>query len=218
MAFAGFGPEAFTWFAGLEADNAKPWFDAHRAQYDQHVRGALEALLEEVAGGAPVKLMRQHRDVRFSRDKSPYKTRTYGVVDGRLYAELSSGGLFAGTGIYGFAPDQLERYRAAVADDASGGELESILGALDAAGVEVFGEALKVAPRGFPRDHPRVALLRHKLLLAGARLAPDEETRTISRTAALAHAQDTWTACAPMSAWLDTYVGASTLPPPPARR
>jgi uncharacterized protein (TIGR02453 family) len=215
--FSGFAPEAFTWFAGIEAENTKAWFAEHRAVYDEAVRGALEAMLVEIAGDAPVKLMRQHRDTRFSNDKSPYKTRTYGAIDGRLYAEVSSAGLFAGTGIYGFAPDQLERFRAAVADEETGTEIEAIVGALDAAGVETFGEALKVAPRGYPRDHPRAPLLRHKMLIAGARLAPDAATGAISRTAALTHAQDTWTACAPMNAWLDVHVGPSTLPPPASR-
>jgi uncharacterized protein (TIGR02453 family) len=218
-AFTGFPRATFTWFAGLEADNSKAWFAARRDTYDNAVRGELEALLEELADelGGRVKLFRQHRDTRFSKDKSPYKTRTYGAIDGRLYAEVASAGLFAGTGIYGFAPDQLERFRAAVADEETGTEIEAIVGALDAAGVETFGEALKVAPRGYPRDHPRAPLLRHKMLIAGARLAPDPATGAISRTAALTHAQDTWTACAPMNAWLDVHVGPSTLPPPPSR-
>jgi uncharacterized protein (TIGR02453 family) len=219
VGFSGFGSAAFAWFAGIEAENTKAWFTANRPTYDADVRGPLEAMLVEIAGDdAPVKLMRQHRDTRFSRDKSPYKTRTYGAIDGRLYAEISSAGLFAGTGIYGFAPDQLERFRAAVGDEVTGNEIEAIVGALEADGIETWGEALKVAPRGYPRDHPRARLLRHKMLIAGARLRPDETTGTISRTAALTHARDTWAACAPMLAWLDVNVGPSTAPPPPPRR
>src|SRR5689334_3791821 len=114
MAFGGFGPAAFTWFAGLEKDNNKAWFDAHRDTYEREVRGPLTELLEELAGDAPVWLARPNRDVRFSKDKSPYKTRAYGTIDGRLYCELSSPGLFAGTGLYHMDAGQLERYRAAV--------------------------------------------------------------------------------------------------------
>ncbi|HWI72681.1 MAG TPA: DUF2461 domain-containing protein [Baekduia sp.] len=212
MAFGGFGPAAFAWFAGLEADNSKTWFTAHRPEYDGEVRGPLTELLEELAGDAPVHLARPHRDIRFSRDKSPYKTRAYGTIDRRLYAELAATGLFAGTGYYGLERDQLERYRAAVADDAAGTALESIVGALDAGGVETYGEALKTVPRGFDRDHPRAPLLRHKLLIAGARTPPDPE-RGISRDAALEHLRDTWSACAPMLAWLDEHVGPSQLEP-----
>jgi uncharacterized protein (TIGR02453 family) len=210
MGFSGFGPEAFAWFAGLEADNAKPWFAAHRPVYEAAVRGPLTALLEELAGDAPVHLARAHRDTRFSRDKSPYKTRAYGTIDGRLYAEIAASGLFAGTGYRILARDQLERFRAAVAGEPAGPALESIVGALDAGGVETYGEALKTVPRGYDRDHPRAPLLRHKLLIAGARIPPDPQG--ISRDAALEHLRDTWSACAPMLAWLDEHVGPPAEP------
>jgi uncharacterized protein (TIGR02453 family) len=220
MPFAGFPPETFAWFTGLEADNSRAWFTAHRATYDEHVRGQLDELLEELADerGGRVKLFRQHRDTRFSADKSPYKTTTYGVIADRpdglaaLYLQLSSAGLFAGTGYYQLAADQLARFRDAVADDTTGPALEQAVAAVHAAGVETYGEALKTAPRGFPRDHPRAGLLRHKSLIAGARRAPG--ARGIPRAQALAHARKTWDACAPMNAWLDAHVGASELPPP----
>ena len=81
-AFAGFPPEAFAWFTGLEADNSKRWFDAHRETYDTAVRGQFEAMMDDLADdlGGEVKVFRQNRDLRFSADKSPYKTRTYGVI------------------------------------------------------------------------------------------------------------------------------------------
>jgi uncharacterized protein (TIGR02453 family) len=210
VAFDGFSADSFSWFAGLEADNSKAWFTEHRETYDRAVRGALEALLEELTGefGGYVKLFRQNRDIRFSRDKSPYKTRTYGVIldrpDSRaaLYAEISRPGLFAGSGYHMLDSAQLERFRGAVMDDRSGPELERAI-----AGIETFGEALKTAPRGYPRDHPRVKLLRHKSLVAGSRLAP--RANRIGRDAALAHVRDTWNACGPMNAWLDAHVGAT---------
>jgi uncharacterized protein (TIGR02453 family) len=159
-----------------------------------------------------VRMFRQHRDVRFSRDKSPYKTTTYGVIEERpdgaaLYAQLSARGLFAGTGYYTLTADQLARFRDAVADDGAGEHLERALDAVHAAGVETFGEALKTAPRGFARDHPRVALLRHKALFGGARLEPGPDG--IARDAALEHARRTWAACVPMTAWLHEHVGPS---------
>ena len=213
MGFAGFGPEAFAWFAGLEADNSKTWFHAHRETYDDAVRGPLAELLEELAGDAPVHVSRPNRDIRFSKDKSPYKTRAYGTIDRRLYAEVAGTGLFAGTGYRGFARDQLERFRAAVDDEGSGGALFEIVGALTSDGVETFGTALQRVPRGYAPDHPRGELLRHKLLIAGARIPP-EPRAGIGRDAALDHLRDTWTACAPLLAWLDEHVGASDLPPP----
>jgi uncharacterized protein (TIGR02453 family) len=218
--FTGFPPATFRWFAGLQADNSRAWFSAHRATYDDAVRGALEAMLEELADelGGRVHLFRQHRDVRFSPDKSPYKTTTYGLVADRpaslaaLYAQLSATGLFAGTGYHVLAADQLARFRDAVADDASGPGLERAVSAARAAGLEVFGQALKTAPRGHARDHPRVALLRHRSLVAGRRLAAGLDG--IPGAAALDHARSTWRACEPLNAWLDEHVGASALPPP----
>jgi uncharacterized protein (TIGR02453 family) len=217
-AFSGFSADAFAWFEGLEADNSKRYFAAHRDAYETAVRGALGAMLDELALalGGEVKLFRQHRDVRFSHDKSPYKTRTYGIVtalsDARapLYAELSSEGLFIGTGYYVLASDQLERFRESVADDGAGPELESAIETARAAGVETWGEALKTAPRGYPREHPRLALLRHKSLIAGQRLGRGHDA--IDREPALGHARAVWDACGPIVAWLDRHVGASEQP------
>jgi uncharacterized protein (TIGR02453 family) len=162
--FRGFPAAAFAWFAGLEADNSRAWFAAHRDTYDAAVRGPLEDLLEHMAdelGGGRVTLFRQHRDTRFSADKSPYKLTTYGVIgdrpdsDAALYAQLSRTGLYAATGYYQMAADQLERFRDAVADDTTGPPLEAIVEDVHAAGVETFGEALKTAPRGGAPDHTR---------------------------------------------------------------
>jgi uncharacterized protein (TIGR02453 family) len=174
------------------------------------VRGPLEALLDELAAelGADAKVFRQHRDVRFSPDKSPYKTRTYGVVlaePAPLFAQVDREGFFAGTGYHQLDATQLARFRDAVAADAAGRALERAIEAAHAAGVETFGEALKTAPRGYPRDHPRVGLLRHKALFGGRRLAAT--TDGIGATAALGHARATWAAGAPMNAWLAEHVG-----------
>jgi uncharacterized protein (TIGR02453 family) len=223
LAFEGFPREAFAWFAGLEADNSKPYFTAHRGTYDIAVRGALEAMLDELAeeldGG--VKMFRQNRDIRFSADKSPYKITTYGLVlrpdsPSGLYAQLSSSGLFVGTGYHMLAADQLARFRDAVVDDTTGPQLEQVVADVEGAGVETFGEALKTAPRGYPRDHPRVALLRHKSLVAGRRLPPG--SKGIGRAAALDLARQTWDACVPLNTWLDRHVGPSELPVEPRYR
>jgi uncharacterized protein (TIGR02453 family) len=223
--FRGFGPGVFDWFAGLERDNSREYFAATRETYENDVRGGLEALLDELAAdlGGEVKVFRQQRDLRFTPDKSPYKTRTYGIVHSvpaaraGLYAELSAHGLYAGTGYYQLARDQLERFRAAVADDTSGPGLERATAAAEAAGLELAGESLRTAPRGFPRDHPRIVLLRRKWLIAGRRMTPEGG---IDRDAALEQLAGTWRAAAPVNAWLDEHVGPSTLPPPsgPGRR
>jgi uncharacterized protein (TIGR02453 family) len=214
MEFAGFKREAFAWFEELEANNNRAWFAEHRETYERAVRDPLDELLELFADeiGGRVKLFRQHRDVRFSHDKSPYKTRTYGVVRERpqslapLYISLSAEGMFVGTGYYQLEAAQLSRFRDAVADDKAGPKLERAVDAARAGGVETFGEALKTAPRGYPNDHPRIALLRHRSLFAGRRLGP--KARGITRQAATNHARATFDSCGPMNAWLDAYVGA----------
>jgi uncharacterized protein (TIGR02453 family) len=164
-------------------------------------------------------MFRPNRDVRFSADKSPYKTATYGLIAERqdslaaLYAQLSVTGLFAGTGYHVLAADQLTRFRDAIADRAAGPALEKAIAGAEAAGLDTFGEALKTAPRGYPRDHPRVHLLRHKSLVAGRRFEPG--AKGITRDAAVGHTRATWAACAPLNAWLDHHVGASQIPSEP---
>ncbi len=219
VAFHGFSPEVFEWFAGLERDNTKDYFTTTRERYEREVRGGLEAMLDELSesfGGEP-RVFRQQRDLRFTRDRSPYKTRTYGVLQGApasgagLYAELSARGLYAGTGYHQMARDQLERFRDAVTDDRTGPRLVEACTAATDAGLELEGESLRSAPRGHPRDHPRIELLRRKALIAGRRAVPG--ARGMSRDAALDHVGATWRAAAPLNAWLDEHVGRSEIPP-----
>jgi uncharacterized protein (TIGR02453 family) len=214
--FQGFGAGVFEWFAGLERDNSKAYFTATRDLYETEVRGGLQAMLEELSEtfGGEVKLFRQQRDLRFAPDRSsPYKTRTYGLLhsvpgaQAGLYAQLSTHGLYAGTGYHRLARDQLERFRAAVADDDIGPRLAAATGAARAAGLDVVGESLRTAPRGYPRDHPRIELLRHRSLIAGRALPG---AAGIGRGEALGHVAGTWRSAAPLTAWLDEHVGTST--------
>jgi uncharacterized protein (TIGR02453 family) len=215
VTFEGFGTGAVAWFEGLERDNSRGDFQATRATYEDEVREPLQRMLRDLSleFGGDVHVFRQHRDVRFSSDKSPYKTRTYGLLHtvpdsaGALFAQISARGLYAGTGYWRMAGDQLERYREAVLRDADG---EALAGALDAvlrSGLELGPPALKTAPRGQPRDHPRVELLRYKELVAGRTLAPSPALAT---RAALDHVAATWRAAGPMVAWLDGRVGPHT--------
>ena len=216
-AFHGFGPEVFAWFAGLERDNSKAYFTANRERYETDVRGGLQTMLEELsqAFGGEVKVFRQQRNLRFAPAGSPpYKTRTYGLLHGvpgpaaALYAELSARGLYAGTGYHQLARDQLERFRTAVADDRTGPQLADLVAAARAGGLDVVGESLRTAPRGYPREHPRGELLRHKALVAGRSLPG---TSGVGRDEALQHVAATWRAAEPLNAWLDEHVGASTM-------
>ena len=133
--FGGFPERALIFFEGLEADNSKPYWTDNRAVYERDVRAPMLALLAELEDEfGPGKLFRPYRDVRFSRDKTPYKTNAAATV-GDYYLSLSADGLFLGGGIYHPAPDQLDRMRRAVADDVQGAALERIVADLGKAGL-----------------------------------------------------------------------------------
>jgi uncharacterized protein (TIGR02453 family) len=216
-AFEGFGAQVRAWFEGLEEDNSRAYFAARRDFYQESIREQMEALLTELSRefGGEVKMFRQNRDIRFSRDKSPYKTNTYGILYGSklaaqgLYASISSRGLVAGSGYHVMARDQLERYRDAVADERHGSELSRLVDRAERAGLEVWGESLSTAPRGYPKDHPQIDLLRRKSLTLGTTL---KFGRGISRARGLDFVTETWRGAAPVTAWLDEHVGASALP------
>lgn len=163
MAFDGWPAEALAFYVGLEDDNSREYWTSRKAVYQEKVLRPMEALLEELAPefGDP-KIFRPYRDIRFSPDKTPYKTHIGATLGGSCYVQLSADGLSAGSGRWHLEPDQLTRYRAAVAGP-DGAELAAIVTALTGAGVEVHGHGtLKSAPRGYRADHPRIALLRHK--------------------------------------------------------
>ena len=163
MAFKGWPIEAIEFYEGLEADNSKVYWERHKAVFDTKVRAPMEQLLAELAEefGAG-KLFRPYRDVRFSADKTPYKTNCAATL-GRCYVSFSADGLSAGGGLY--MPDSaaLARYRTAVEREKSGAQLVEIVGALHKSGYDTMAhEVLKTAPRGVDKNHPRIDLLRHK--------------------------------------------------------
>jgi uncharacterized protein (TIGR02453 family) len=215
--FRGWPPEALAFFEGLEADNSKAYWTAHKATYDDAVRAPMDALSDSVAADyGELVVFRPYRDVRFSKDKSPYKTACGALTEAEggeiCYVEISATGLMAASGYYHMASDQLERHRAAIDEDDSGEELVGIVADLEAAGYAIGAyDELRSAPRGFRRDHPRIRLLRLKGLIASRRFPPGA---WLSKPAARAKVVDTWRGCAPLNGWLARHVGPSTLPPP----
>ena len=204
--FTGWSPEAFDWFRELEANNNRDWFQAHRQTYDNAVRGPLEWLLAELYDQfGDGRVTRPNRDTRFSADKSPYKTGIYAVVErggggGGWYVHLNKEGLFAGGGIYDPERQKLAAIRSAIADDVSGKQLESIIAGMSAAGLRLMHEgALKTAPRGYPKDHPRVGLLRLQHLAAGIQHPPQEALHTPKAKELVV---DAWRAVSPLLDWV----------------
>ena len=212
--FRGFSKEGLAFLTGLEQDNTRAYFTANRATYEEGLKAPMEALLADLApefGAA--KMYRLNRDLRFTADKTPYKTQVtagvgYEIGNGAgYYVSISPDGLFLGAGAYHFSPDQLERYRTAVAADGSGAALETITHGLESAGYQLHGEALKSAPRGYPADHPRIGLLRHKGMAMG-RLHPPG--RWIHTAALRDRVIEDWRRAGPLNAWLAARVGGAT--------
>ena len=201
--------EALEFFEGLEADNSKTYWQQHRDVYEQKVRVPMEELLKELAPDwGEGRIFRPYRDIRFSRDKSLYKTNIAAVI-GDGYVHLSADALGVGSGMYEMAPDQLDRYRKAVDHDPSGDQLATRVVAAKAAGLEVIGhDVLKTAPKGYPKDHPRIELLRHKGLItwrewpAGAWLGTRKAKERVI---------EFFQQSKPVNDWLRTHVGPSTL-------
>lgn len=164
MPFTGWPVEAVEFYEGLEADNSRTYWHEHKSVYDRCVKAPMEELLAELGGGG--RIFRPNRDVRFSKDKSPYKLNCAAHLPDGGYVSFSADGLFVGSGLYMPDAAALRRFRAAVDDERSGVELVSIVDRLRKGGYEVGAhEVLKTAPRGFPADHPRIDLLRHKGLV-----------------------------------------------------
>ncbi len=211
--FAGFGEDLPVFFEGLEADNSRVYWTDHKAVYDLQVRGPLEALLADLEPEfGRAKIFRPHRDVRFSKDKSPYKTAASAVVhgddgDGSLYVQVDATGLMVGGGYYVMASDQVARYREAVAGSRTGAALVRAITSLETVGWSRGGEQLKRAPRGTDPDHPRIDLLRHKGL-AMFRQYEHEDWFFDQRAADVV--AGSWRALAPLNRWLAKHVGTST--------
>jgi len=169
----------------------------------------MQALLDDLSAEfGEGRIFRPNRDIRFSADKSPYKT-SIGAMLGQGYVEFSARGIGTGAGCHMMAPDQLTRMRAAVADDATGPRLEGIIAGLEASGIDVTShDRLATAPRGYAKDHPRIELLRNKDLVAGLHWGP--ETPWLHSPDAAEHVAAVLRASRPLVQWLDENVGAST--------
>jgi uncharacterized protein (TIGR02453 family) len=205
MAFSGWPEEALDFYDGLTADNSKSYWTEHKAVYDQKVLGPMADLTEELAAefGEP-KIFRPYRDVRFSADKTPYKTHIAAVIGRAGYLQLSAEGLGAGAGMWQMDPEQLGRYRDAVADDGPGVDLEKVIATLEQADITVHGHGvLKTAPRGYPADHPRVALLRYKGVTAWRQWPVEPWLGTAEAKDRIVSFLRT---TQPLCSWLDTHV------------
>jgi uncharacterized protein (TIGR02453 family) len=219
--FEGFGPHLLDFYEGLEVDNSKAYWLAHKAQFDAEIAEPLRALAEELAPqfGEP-KVFRPYRDVRFSADKTPYKEHASlgffggsggnGGHVGGLYFQISPEGVLIAGGLYDPARDQLERFRDLQDDPKAIRSLDALLPQLADEGFPLGdGAPLKTAPRGRSVDHPRIDLIRRTMLTVAHTFEPGNwifDRELLDRVVAGFEIIGRW------NSWLSDNVGPSDKP------
>lgn len=206
--FTGFPVAALDFYDDLELDNTKSFWEAHKAVYAESVKKPFEALAADLSPefGA-FKIFRPYRDVRFAKDKTPYKTHQGAFVAAGpsmgWYVELSPRGVRVGGGFYEASGARLAAIRDAIDDDTTGPALQRLLRRLEKAGFQVGGERLKTTPRGYAADHPRIDLLRHKQIVVGR---PYGFEKVIHTPAVATLVRDDWRTLKPLVSWLQKAV------------
>lgn len=211
--FRGFPPGAIDFLRELEANNEREWFKANRARYDELLVAPARALGEDLAPafGRP-HLFRPWNDTRFH-PGPPIKEQLGLAIGyegaGGFYVELSLDGLFVAAGLHNPAPDQVARIRRLVDDGRTAATLARAIGIAAAGGLALNEPELRRAPRGFPLDHPRIELLRHRALTVSQR---HPLAGWIHRPAAGARIRRQLEAAVPLVRWLRERVGPTERP------
>ena len=184
MAFEGFADSSGKFFKQLAKNQDRNWFQAHKAEFEAGWQTPMQELLAEVRAGIDrayrhcdldePTLFRIYRNLRFSKDKTPYKTHVGGLIPTQrqgkvtevpmaIYVHVGEPNSFAAAGHYMMDARMLERFRAAVADDRRGRELDKILSALTKQGFVVRShDCYKRVPKGYDPEHPRAEHLKRK--------------------------------------------------------
>jgi uncharacterized protein (TIGR02453 family) len=219
--FAGMPDEGLAFLEDLEERNTKEFFDAHKRVFQDQVQAPFATLVEAAADrlrrtapdvGKP-KLFRIYRDLRFSKDKTPYKTsmsasvphRPPGAGDGPgidtgYYVNVGPAGLYVAAGLYHPGRPELERLRAAVADPDTGEELGAILRRAAGKDLEPWLNPLQRMPRQWPAEHPRADLLRARSLILNRQ---HERAPWLQTTELLDRLVADWRAMVPLNRWLE---------------
>ena len=207
--FTGIPAEAFEFYEALAADPTKTFWEAHKSAYLNDVRGPLEALgrqLQDEFGA--VHLFRPYRDVRFSKDKTPYKDHQ-GMFAERgdgigWYVQISATGLMVAGGWYSSSPEQVKRYRAAVSEAGRAHELAKLTAGLAKAGMKIDGSRVATRPRGVSADHPNLEWLRYRTLYMARHWEP---AAWMGKPSAAAKIRDQWRSLTPLLDWFADVVG-----------
>jgi uncharacterized protein (TIGR02453 family) len=224
-----FPKRSLAFLRGLKTHNNKGWFEAHRAEYESDLRepmrmliGEMDARLKRFApeiGGDPKRSMfRIHRDIRFSKDKSPYKThaacwfahRNSNAKVGQeaeggsagFYFHLEPGRSMVGAGLWMPPRPQLNAIRDAIAEKPKP-FMKMVAGLKKFGGLEADGMVLKRMPRGFDEDHPAATWLKYQSFTAG-RMLTDAQATSAKLPALL---EKEFTGLLPLVRWLNGALG-----------
>jgi uncharacterized protein (TIGR02453 family) len=187
-----FSAETLTFLRALKRNNRREWFNAHRDDYEAHVRRPMTAIVErladdfrafapELVASPKASMYRIYRDTRFSENKAPYKTHVAAVFPPRglpkhegagVYFHVSPDEVWVGGGMYAPQTPQLHAVREHIAAHVK--QLRTIV---ESPGFrrqigKLEGERLQRVPRGFPKDHPAAEYLKFRQFLAGAEFPP----------------------------------------------
>lgn len=218
--FEGFPPQLFAFLEGLEKDNSKPYWEANRATWDEFVQQPVRRLMADLEPEfGSLRTFRPNRDVRFSADKSPYKTwvgvttteRAIGGVG--AFLRLDADGMRLAGGAMAMAPDQIQRFRAALDNERPAAEFEKIRTRLAKQSLPVGPgrqPPLKRVPTGYPPDHPAAELLRWKGVVV---VKEYELADWMHQPQAIDRVREIWTTTSPLREWVDRHVGESSTPP-----
>jgi uncharacterized protein (TIGR02453 family) len=220
MSFSGFPESGLQFLRGLSRNNDRDWFESHRSVYDAEMVPAMLSWCSDLAarladamprlifvprvGGS---LYRLNRDIRFSRDKRPYKTHVAALLwEGgekhdapAVYLHVSADEVIFGGGLYVFEEGRLDRFRKLLRDAAALERLREAVGEAEGHGLKAAGEKLLRVPRGFDPEGPQAELSKHKGLIVSKTVKPgpwlfSQEALDRSEAAARAYA--------PLHAWL----------------
>ncbi|GKX36065.1 MAG: TIGR02453 family protein [Rhizobiaceae bacterium MnEN-MB40S] len=224
--FEGFSRETVWFLSDLDRNNNKEWFEAHRQDYEILI---VEPALDLIETMAPVaerltpqhkatpkinqSLRRNHRDTRFSKDKTPYNPRIHMVFwtgdhpnrSAGIHLVLAKDHFGFGSGHWAFDPEGLEKYRRSVLDDAARSELDTALESASDIGCLLGEEELKRLPKGYDADGRAAQLLRRKGLVAKTSDNIGFDDR-IFGPQAVDFVTEIFEALAPLDAWIDRHV------------
>jgi len=187
--FYNFPRETFSFLSDLSSNNYRAWFEANKARFRRVVEEPVEDFVSVMAARMTqafkdvthlhAKVFRIHRDLRFSKDKTPYKTHigirfnedvSMNCATPFFYVQLEAENVLFVVGQKKFEGESIDRYRTAVMNEQSGRALEVLVRKFRANGADLQGDQWQRVPRGYPADHGRANLLRFKGLYVGQSL------------------------------------------------